>query len=134
MEFRVVLPSLPLERTMSTSHIVALFEANRRLLMEHRDIPVNVVTTFLGAALWEDYVNRDGEPMNLEELAVKVGITPTTISGHLRYLGENYRPYKAGLGLVETEQYDHNRRKKVFCLTPKGRGLIRQLDLILRKA
>ena len=101
---------------------------------EHRDIPVNVVTTLLGVALWEDYVDYAGEPMNLEDLAVKVGTTPTTISGHLRYLGDNYRPGKSGLGLVETVPYDHNRRKKVFCLTPKGRGLIRQLDLILRKA
>lgn len=119
---------------MSTRHIRAYFEANRRMMVEHRDMPVTIALTFLGAALWESREDQHGEPMTLEELAVKVGSSATTISQHMRYLGEHYRDGKPGLGLVETEEYRHNRRKKVFRLTPKGRGLIRQLDLILRKA
>jgi DNA-binding MarR family transcriptional regulator len=119
---------------MSTSRIEAYFEASRRMMMEQRDIPMSVALTFLGAAIWERRKDSEAEPTTLEELAVKVGAPATTISQHLRYLGENYREGKPGLGLVETEEYQHNRRKKVFYLTSKGRGLIRQLDMILRKA
>jgi DNA-binding MarR family transcriptional regulator len=119
---------------MSTRHIKAFFEANRRLVMESRDVPVAIALTFLGAAIWETPEDQAGESLTLEELAVKVGYSATTVSQHLRYLGAHYRVGKAGLGLVETHEYLHNRRRKVFRLTPKGRGLIRQLDLILRKA
>jgi DNA-binding MarR family transcriptional regulator len=119
---------------MSSRVIRAYFEANRRLVQEAREIPVAIALTFLGAAIWEDVQDRDGEHMTLEDLAIKVGMTPTTVSQHLRYLGEFYRYGKPGLGLVETAENRSNRRKKVFFLTPKGRGLIAQLDLILRKA
>ncbi len=61
-------------------------------------------------------------------------MTPTTVSQHLRYLGYGYRTGKPGLGLVETRENPDNRRKKVFALTPKGRGLVSQLELILRRA
>jgi DNA-binding MarR family transcriptional regulator len=120
---------------MSTSrHVRALFEVSRRLLAEHRDIPVTVVHTFLGVAIWESHDDDAGEPMTLEELAVKTGNPATSTSQHLRYLGDKYREEKDGLGLVETREYHRNRRKKVFRLTPKGRGLIRQLEMILKKA
>lgn len=119
---------------MSTRHIKAFFEANRRLVVEARELPVAIVITFLGVAIWEQRESDHGEPMTLEELAVKVGRSATTISQHMNYLGNHYREGKPGLGRVGTEQYLHNRRKKVFHLTPKGRGLIRQLDMILRKA
>ncbi|MCL6706693.1 winged helix DNA-binding protein [Pseudomonas sp. R2.Fl] len=119
---------------MDTRHIRAYFEANRRLMGEHKDIPVSVALTFLGVAIWESHADSRGEPMTLEDLAVKVGSSATTVSQHLRYLGDRYREDRPGLGLVDTEEYRPNRRKKTFHLTPKGRGLIRQLDMILRKA
>lgn len=102
--------------------------------MEQRDIPMSVALTFLGVALWERQEDSGAEPTTLEELAVKVGAPATTISQHLRYLGACYRDGRPGLGLVETEEYPHNRRKKVFYLTSKGRGLIRQIDMILRNS
>lgn len=119
---------------MSTRHIKAYFEASRRLVEDSRDLPVAIAITFLGVAIWEQREGNHGEPMTLEELAVKVGRSATTISQHLNYLGAIYREGKPGLGLVGTTTYLPNRRKKVFYLTPKGRGLIRQLDMILRKA
>ncbi|MCX5577243.1 hypothetical protein [Kaistia terrae] len=119
---------------MSTRHVRALFEANRRLLAEHRDIPVTVALTLLGVAIWEDHVDSAGELMSLEDLAVKIGTSPSSLSQHTRYLGHRYREDKPGLGLVETREHPHSGRKKMFRLTPTGRGLIRQLDLILKKA
>lgn len=111
-----------------------MFEANRRILAEHRDIPVTVALTLLGVAIWEDQVDATGELMSLEDLAVKIGTAPTSLSQHTRYLGHRYRDGKPGLGLVETREHPSSGRKKMFRLTPKGRGLIRQLDLILKKA
>lgn len=119
---------------MSTRNIRAYFEANRRLLAEHRDIPVTVVLTLLGVAIWEDHLDGTGELMSLEDLAVKIGTPATSLSRHTRYLGDRYREDKPGLGLVETREHPNSGRKKMFRLTPKGRGLIRQLDIILKKA
>lgn len=119
---------------MSSRHLRAYFEASRRLIMETKEMPVAIAMTFVGVAIWEAQGDDDGDPMTLEELATKVGIPATTMSTHLRYLGNHYRRNKTGLGLVETDEFRHNRRKKIFYLTPKGRGLIRQLDMILRKA
>lgn len=120
---------------MDSRHLRAFFEANRVVVStsDTGHIPVSVVVTFLGVALWEDEVDDEGEPLTLEGLAARVGMTATTISQHLRYLGDWYRQGKPGLQLVETEVYEHNRRKKVFRLTPRGRGLARQLELVIRK-
>ncbi len=112
----------------------ALLQANKRLLAEARELPLGIAVTFLGVALWEDEEDADGSPLTLEDLAIRVGMSPTTISQHLRYLGENYRFGKPGLGLVETWENPHNRRKKIAGLTPKGNGLVRQLGLIIRRS
>jgi len=119
---------------MSTRHIRALFAANHRLIQEHRDLPVTVALSLLGVAIWEDHLDSDGELMSLEDLAARIGTPVTSFSQHTRYLGERYRQDKPGLGLIETREHPTSGRKKTFHLTPKGRGLVRQLDLILRKA
>lgn len=102
-------------------------------MAESRDMTMATTVTLLGAAYWT-YEGIDSEdPMMLEELAGRVGMTPTTVSQHLRYLGDRQRIGRPGLGLVVTDINPDNRRKKVFRLTLKGRLLIHQLDMILRK-
>lgn len=103
-------------------------------MSESKDITVATTATFLGAAIWGHHETRAGEPLTLEELAVKVGMTPTTVSQHLRYLSHGYRSGRPGLDLVLTSENPDNRRRKIFTLTPKGRGLTANLGLILRKA
>lgn len=94
------------------------------------ELPVSIMVTFLGAALWEAE-----EPMvSLEELAARTGQPPSTISGHLRYLGTRYRLGKPGLGLVYTVPDSENLRKKNFGLTPRGRALAAHLEAIFEKA
>ncbi|EKF16894.1 ArsR family transcriptional regulator [Nitratireductor pacificus] len=120
---------------MSSDRLIrAYLEANRRMMAESKDMTLATTVTFLGAAVWSDHEDLEGEPLTLEDLAVKVGMTPTTISQHLRYLGGGYRLGRPGLGLVLTDANPDNRRKKTFGLTPKGRGLAAQLALILRRA
>ncbi|PQA71505.1 hypothetical protein C3731_21745, partial [Brucella oryzae] len=65
-------------------------------------------------ALWEEELDEAGEPLPLEGLSARVGMTATTISQHLRYLGDWYRQGNPGLRLVETEVYDQNSRKSPF--------------------
>jgi len=118
---------------MSSNSIRAYFEANKRLVAETKEMPVLIANTFLAAALYEDVLHPNGDPMTLEDLAVRNGIVPTTISTHLAYLGEFYRRGKPGLGLVATHEFSGNRRRKTFELTPKGRRLIGQLELIFKR-
>lgn len=113
--------------------IMTLFRANKHLMGEARELPLGIVLTFLGVALWGEEVKPDGEPFSLEDLAVRIGFSPTTISQHLRYLSYHYRIGKPGLGLIETGENPFNRRKKFAVLTPKGKGLVRHLDLIIRR-
>ncbi|RWI06840.1 MAG: hypothetical protein EOQ89_03665 [Mesorhizobium sp.] len=111
----------------------AYLEANKRVQAAQTDgqiMPLAILNTLLGAAIWGDDPVREG-PATLEELAGRLGITPTTLSTHLRYLGDKYRSDKDGLGLVSVEEYPPNRRMKTARLTHKGRALVDQLTYIL---
>lgn len=134
---------VPMEMTRmpSTSEnrdsLRAYLEANRRVQAAQTEatqyIPVTILNSFLGVALWGGLSSKD-EPTPLEVIAERLGITPQTLSTHLRYLGDKYREGKEGMGLVELDTYVLNRRMKVARLTPKGRALADQLMYILRGA
>lgn len=64
----------------------------------------------------------------IKELSEKVGLPYTTVSRHLRYLGDFERTGVEGLGLVRTDIYVMNRRQKVVSLTTKGKAM---RDLLL---
>lgn len=93
-------------------------------------IPVTVLNSFLGVVIWS--VDERGEPVPLEVMAERLGITPQTFSTHLRYLGDRYREGKEGMGLIELDTYILNRRMKVAKLTQKGKLLADQLLYILK--
>jgi DNA-binding transcriptional ArsR family regulator len=116
----------------------AYLEANRRVQATQNDggqiMPIAILNTFLGAAIWGYEKGDLSEPATLEHLAERLGITPTTLSTHMRYLGDKYREGKEGLGLVEMDIYPLNRRQKIFRLTPKGKALAAQLAYILEGA
>ena len=111
----------------------AYLAANQRVSAEQtrsdQFMTVSILNTFLGVALWG---GDDGEPTTLETIAANLGISPTTLSTHLRYLGDTYREGKPGLGLVELEPYILNRRMKVVRLTRKGKTLADQIAYILQ--
>ncbi|UIY29208.1 hypothetical protein LZK73_21990 [Neorhizobium galegae] len=113
----------------------AYLEANKRVQAAQTDdtqyIPVTILNSFLGVALW-GASNDKGDPVPLEVIADRLGITPQTLSTHMRYLGDKYREGKEGMGLVELDTYVLNRRMKVAKLTHKGRQLADQLVYILR--
>jgi len=98
---------------------------------ETLELPVSVLVTFLAASLHGMNHIRPGQPvMSLEELAERVGYTPSIISHHLRYLSYHYRQGKAGMGLVFTTGHPDNGRKKTFGLTHQGVAVVDQLEEI----
>lgn len=95
-------------------------EANRVFMEIREEIPASIMNTFLGVILWGEDETRDG-PITILELSEKIGLPYTTVSRHLRYLGEYERVGKPGANLVKTEIYLMNRRQKTVSLTAKGK-------------
>lgn len=107
------------------------FEANRRVLVESDEITLSILNTFLGVALW-GYDRSQREPLTIQELSARIGLPYTTVSRHLRYLGEGERLRgKVGPKLVDTAIYPLNRRQKTAFLTPRGRALAEQLRYLM---
>jgi DNA-binding MarR family transcriptional regulator len=108
----------------------AYIAANQKVIAQStggQQITLAVLNTLLGAAVWGSDKTQGGEPATLEDLADHLGTSPTTISLHMRYLGDKYRADQPGLELVTTEIYPLNRRKKTFRLTRRGEALAKQL-------
>lgn len=112
--------------------IQAYFQANQTVITEARDMPLGMLRTFLGVALWG---NEADEPSawTLEDLAARLDVSPSTVSQHMRYLGYGLRDKLTGLDLVRTSENLDNRRKKTFVLTPRGHALVAQVEAILAR-
>lgn len=101
-------------------------EATRLFMGLQHEINAPIIATFLGVTLWgED--ERPDDPISVQELAQRVGLSDTTVSRHLRYLGTQRRINVPGLGLVETRTHPVDRRRKVVYLTRQGQALRDQL-------
>jgi predicted transcriptional regulator with HTH domain len=107
----------------------AYFDAGRHMMSisTQLELPVAIMVTFLGAAMWGTKPGQTETPMSLEELAAATGKTPQTISGHMRYLGARYREGKPGMGLVQTYEHPLNGRCKAFQLTAEGEATVAHL-------
>lgn len=119
---------------MNKEVLKAYIAANQKVISHSlggQQITLAVLNTLLGAAVWGHDKSKAADPATLEDLADYLGTSPTTISLHMRYLGDKYRAGQPGLELVETEIYPLNRRKKTFRLTKKGEALAKQIVSIL---
>lgn len=92
------------------------------MLLAREEMPVSLMKTYLGVVLW-GADRRKSEPLTMMELAEKIGLPPTTVSRHLRYLGDFERPGVSGANLVQTSINPLDRRQRVVELTPKGKSL-----------
>lgn len=120
-------------RINESNHLRAVFEANRLVHNLSIDMPVSILLTFLGVAIWGHKKDSGGEaPLTLKEIARNVGLPSATISRHLRYLGVGeYREGRQGLGVVDTEIWVLNQRQKIVYLTTKGQTVVDQINYIL---
>lgn len=92
------------------------------MLLTRDEMPVSLMKTYLGVILWGADRRRD-DPLTMLELADKIGLPATTVSRHLRYLGEYERPGVSGADLVQTSINPLDRRQRIVELTSKGRAL-----------
>jgi DNA-binding transcriptional ArsR family regulator len=99
----------------------AYFEANRVFLGVREEINASLINTFLGVCIW-GFDRDDKDPLTIRELSSKIGLPYTTVSRHLRYLGDYERMNVEGMGLVKTDIYIMNRRQKTISLTTKGKA------------
>lgn len=115
-------------------HIRNLFDSSNYLMSLHSELflPVSVVKVFAACALWSRHVDANGDPMSLEELAVRVGRPPSSISSMTNYLSEVHRG-RAGYGLIRTFENPNNGRKKAFALTSKGQAVIDHLGYLYHR-
>lgn len=107
-----------------------LFEANRAALGIAGEINVSLWTTFIGVALW-GHNDKKRDPLTFNALGRKIGLPYTTVSRHMRYLGEWRQPGVPGLGLIKADIWVLNQRQKYAYLTPKGQRLVEQMVALL---
>jgi DNA-binding MarR family transcriptional regulator len=105
-------------------------EANRVLMEIREECPLSIMNTFLGIGIW-GFEPGEKEPFTIKELSEKIDLPYTTVSRHLRYLGDYERFGVPGAGLVATEIYPLNRRQKIVFLTERGRKIYDRVAYML---
>lgn len=96
------------------------------------EMPISVLNTFLGVAIWGDDGTSKMPPRTIAEIAERLSLPESTVYQHVRYLGTAPHRYgKPGLGLVETKTNPANRRQKSVGLTPAGMSLISRIADVL---
>lgn len=107
------------------------YSVTQKVREEMGDLPVGILITFLGVAIWEERSINSEEAMSLMALSEALGMPNSTVSQNLRYLGTYYRKGKDSLGLVLTKPNPNNRRQSLFYLSPKGRALATEISNML---
>ncbi|WP_395662164.1 winged helix DNA-binding protein [Aestuariivirga sp.] len=90
------------------------------------EMPISILITLLGVATHSPDGRKNDTPLSIQQLSKQIGIPYTTVSRHLRYLGEFERPGEPGLNLVETDELPSDRRQKFVRLTSSGLSLLNQ--------
>ena len=113
----------PLRRTRTTPQIERLLKAMNLLRVLDREMPAQVIATFLYVASHD----------NCHKLAMEEDLTFSTASGsrNTDWLSKYHRLNKPGLDLISKEVDPTNRRRQILKLTPKGHELVKQLQEIL---
>ena len=112
--------------------LIAVLDTCSIMMGLSEELPVSILKTFLGVCIWGGD-DSTKEPMTLQELSEKIGAPVTTVSRHLRYLGDWERLGIPGMGLVRTDIYPLNRRQKVASLTKEGRAVASQIRTALER-
>lgn len=113
----------PLRRTRTNPQIERLLKAINLLRLLDREMPAQVIATFLYVA------SHDA----CHKLAMEEELNFSTASGsrNTDWLSEYHRLNKPGLNLITKEVDPTNRRRQILKLTPKGKELMNQLQDIL---
>lgn len=101
----------------------ALLEVNQMFIAEQREINAALINTFIGVCMGSRHAGIV-EPISITELSRRIGLQPTTVSRHVRYLGPGPRAGREGIGLVEMVPSPEDGRERLIRLTLKGEALL----------
>lgn len=105
---------------MMSRSLAGAVAVNKAFMALEHEISAALMNTFLVVAVWGK--ERDAsDPLTIAAIAEKVGMSASTISRHLRYLGASRRQGVPGLGLVETWPIEEDARQKAVGLTGEGK-------------
>lgn len=96
-----------------------LMKVNELFLEERPEINASLINSYLAAAMSQPTSGDDTTP-TIKELSRLADLPYTTMSRHLRYLGEKERDDKEGMHLVWVKENPDDRREKLVYLTSKG--------------
>lgn len=103
----------------------AHMEANRLMQTGRPEMPISVMNTFLAIILRES--EGQAERPCLLDLSVELGLPATSMSRHVRYLGEFERRGVPGCGWVSVSIHPKDGRQRVVQLTRKGKAVADRL-------
>jgi DNA-binding MarR family transcriptional regulator len=103
---------------------IGSIQAIRQVLERMRDVDENItvgaVIAFLTVAEWE---NR-----SLREYSEILGVPQSTMSRQLLDIGIMRRDRSPGMGLIDQRSDPDDLRKNTYCLTPRGKTLLKSLQ------
>ena len=100
----------------------SVMRVNELFLDERSEINASLINSYIATALSQPGSPHDPAP-TINQLSRLAGVPCTTMSRHLRYLGDKERKDKAGMNLVRVNENPDNRREKQVYLTYKGEKL-----------
>lgn len=89
------------------------------------NMTIGAAISFLTVATFENHSAREYGEM--------LGLSSSTMSRHLLDLGEMNRKREPGMMLIEQRPDPMDRRRSLYRLTPKGRGLITAILQVLEQ-
>ena len=109
----------PLRRQLTDPNLVGLSKIIDLFRLMDREVPAQVISTFLYIAAHEN--------CHKQALEEDLNMTTASASRNTDWLSSHHRLKKPGLGLIIKEQDPVNRRRLTLRLSSKGRALV---DLI----
>ena len=113
----------PISRVVTDYQMAKLAQAIEHFRTLDKEIPAQVIATFLYVASHDDCLKTD-----LEKALV---FGTASGSRNTDWLSEFHRLNKAGLGLIVKYRDPTNRRRQILKLSPTGRIFVQQLKNIL---
>lgn len=110
-------------RVVTDYQLVKLAQAIEHFRTYDKEIPAQVIATFLYVASHDDCLKSD--------LEKELMFSTASGSRNTDWLSDFHRLNKAGLGLITKQRDPLNRRRHLLKLSPKGRILAKQLKQIL---
>ena len=113
----------PISRVVPDYQMAKLAQAIEHFRTLDKEIPAQVIATFLYVASHDDCLKGD--------LEKALAFSTASGSRNTDWLSEFHRLNKAGLGLIVKYRDPTNRRRQILKLSPTGRIFVQQLKNIL---